>query len=213
MGNLDGSAGLSISIGTRTGLLASASCKTLYRMSKKNGYRGSFFDWMYGSGSLLIIDPVSDLGVDIAAGDALPSEAGSINFQVSATYNGQNILFGGAGPYNNNAQQVELMTVVVYAGTANITPDGCVFNTGELSRAEVDALVRTAPKNGNMASTETYRPTIKAGSLFSKFKSVLGTVANGLRSDAGQKALGMASQYLNKKDDRVGVFTGAGLRR
>jgi len=58
LGNQDGTAGLSISIGTRTGLLASASNKTLFRMSKKNGYRGTYFDWMYGSGGLLIIDPV-----------------------------------------------------------------------------------------------------------------------------------------------------------
>ena len=145
--------------------------------------------------------------MDVSAGDVLPGESGSVNFQVNATFNANNILYAGAGPYNNNAQQLELMVVVVYAGTANITPDGCNFNTGELSRGEIDALVRSAPKNGSMASTETFKPTIKAGSLFSKFKSVLGTVADGLRSDTGQAALKAASGYLNKS--RGGVFTAA----
>jgi hypothetical protein len=189
-------AGLQVSIGTRTGLLASASIKTIYRMAKKNGYRGSFQNWWL-NGGLIILDPVTDLGVDVNAGDVLPGESGSINFQVNATFNNSNILYCG-GAYNNNVP-LEMMVVVVYSGTANITPDGCVFNTGELTHSEVNALLRTAPKDGSMNSTEAFKPSIHAGSLFSKFKSVLGTVANGLKSDAGQKALGMASDYLNKK--------------
>ena len=213
LGNLDGTAGVSVSIGTRTGLLASASVKTLYRMAKKNGYRGSYFDWYYGSGSLLIIDPVMDLGIDPNC-DVLPGESGSVNFQINCTFNPTNIVYGNAGnasvsPYYTATQNTDLMVVVVYSGTANITPDGCTFNTGELSHSEVGALLKTAPKDGSMTSTETFKPTVQAGSLFSKFKSVLGTAASALKSDAGQKALGMVGDYLNKKGGslRAGVLT------
>jgi hypothetical protein len=200
-----GLANIQVSIGTRTGLLASSSIATMYRMAKKNGYNSNYNDYTMGSGGLIVIDPVEDLGVDLNAGDVLPGESGSVNFQINLTINNYNVLAAGVGsPWAVANPPIELMVVAVYSGTANITPDGCVFNTGELAPAEIDALIRTAPKDGSMTSTETFRPNIKAGSLFSKFKSVLGTVADGLKSDAGQKALG----YIAKKA-RGGAFTAA----
>jgi hypothetical protein len=201
-----GLAGIQVSLGNKTGQLASASTKTIYRMSKKNGYNGSFNEWLLNS--LIIIDPVCDLGIDVSAGDILPGETGSINFQINASFNNSNILFSGSTntAWGVNNMPTEMSVIVVYAGTVSISGDSAVYNTGELSHHEVDALLRTAPKNGTMMSTETFRPTVQAGSLFSKFKSVLGTVANGLKSDSGQKALGIASKYLNGGAMTAGNF-------
>ena len=127
-------------------------------------------------------------------------------------FNNSNVLMcGGTNiAYGQTAVPCELMVVVVYSGTANITPDGCTFNTGELSKNEVDTLLKVAPKDGTMSSSQTFRPTIGGAGLFSTFKSVLGTAANALKSDVGQKALGLASNYLNKKG---GVLSAAGLKR
>jgi hypothetical protein len=175
---------VSINIGNRTGLLTSASPQTLYRMSVRNGYKGSFNDWAYGSGSLLILDPVMDLGVNLQAGDILPGESGSVNFQFSATYSNANWVYSTAAAQGAAilAVPTELMIVPVYSGVVSITPDNCVFNIGELSEAEVNVLLRTAPKDGSMISTEAVNPTIKGGSLWSTAKSMLGSTARGIQS-------------------------------
>lgn len=173
---------VSVNIGNRTGLLTSASAKTLYRMSVRNGYQSTYNDWQYGSGSLLIIDPVEDLGVNLQAGDILPGESGSVNFAISATYSNANYLasFGQAGGADITGLPLELVIVPVYSGVVSITPDNCVFNIGELSESEVSALLRTAPKDGSMVSSEALKPTIEGGALFGKYKSILGHTARGM---------------------------------
>lgn len=173
---------VSVNIGNRTGLLTSASAKTLYRMSVRNGYKATYNDWQWGSGSLLVIDPVEDLGINLQAGDILPGESGSVNFQISATYSNANYLasFGQAGGADITGLPLELVIVPVYSGVVSITPDNCVFNIGELSEAEVNALLRTAPKDGTMVSSEQIKPTIEGGALFSKHKSILGHTARGM---------------------------------
>jgi hypothetical protein len=173
---------VSVNIGNRTGLLTSASAKTLYRMSVRNGYKATYNDWQWGSGSLLVIDPVEDLGVNLQAGDILPGESGSVNFQISATYSNANYLasFGQAGGADITGLPLELVIVPVYSGVVSITPDNCVFNIGELSESEVNALLRTAPKDGSMVSSEQIKPTIEGGALFGKHKSILGHTARGM---------------------------------
>lgn len=200
---------VSINIGNRTGLLQSASAKTLYRMSVRNGYQGTYNDFQNGQGSLLIIDPVSDLGVNLQAGDILPGEAGSVNFQINANYSNLNYVNaqGQLTATTLTALPCELVIVVCYSGVVSITPDNCVFNIGELSEAEVNALLRTAPKEGSMISSEAITPTIQGGGLFSKFKSILGSTARGI---------GAIAPYAQKVGDFLGeggVLSGAGLRR
>jgi hypothetical protein len=190
IGDNSGNANISIQIGTRTGLLASASTKTIYRMSKRNGYNSSWEDFSQGSGALLVLNPVEDLGVNIEAGDVVPGEAsGNVNFQINMMVNNGNYQYAGANSAIRNAQgvptgqqQLELMIVAVYSGTATITPDGCLYNLGELSPAEVSTLVAKAPRDGSMVSSEMIKPTVQGGSLFSKFKSILGKTASGVSS-------------------------------
>jgi len=196
----------SVQIGTRTGLLASASRKQLYRMARDNGYTGSWEDWDYGSGSLLLLDVVKDLGINIEAGDVIPGEAsGNVNFQISMTVNTSNYKYVAQTQAQREAlgvpagqTPIELMIVAVYSGIATIDPTGTLYSLGELSPAEVSALVKTAPKDGSMISSEAVKPTIQGGSLFSTVKSVLGKTARGIQAVQSnplfQQAVGMASK-------------------
>lgn len=214
-----GKPGLQINIGNRTGLLANASNKTLYEMSVRNGYQGTYTDWQYGSGSLLIIDPVEDLGVDLASGDTLPGEAASINFQYQCTFNNLNYVQGQAqtaGP-NQAAVALELLTIVSYTGICSITPDNCVYNTGELTESEVAALLRSADSEGKVISSEMVQPTVpQGGSLFSKVKSIAGHIAQGASSLASIPGVKDLAEDLGKKALKAvtgGVITGAGVHR
>ena len=203
---ISGNANTSIQIGTRTGLLASASRKQLYRMARDNGYTGSWEDWDYGSGSLMLIDVVKDLGINIEAGDVVPGEAsGNVNFQISMMVNSSNYNYVAQTQAQREALGVpagqcplEMMIVAVYSGVATIDPTGCLYSLGELSPAEVATLVTKAPKDGSMVSSEAIKPTIQGGSLFSSVKSILGKTARGVQAVTSnplfQQALGMASK-------------------
>jgi hypothetical protein len=173
-------------------------------MSQRNGYNSNYQDWQFGSGSLLIIDPVEDLGVNLSAGDYLPGESGSVNFQFSANYNAQNFVLAtalrGANPFTTNA--IELCVVAVYSGVCNITPNSCVTNTGDLSEAEVNALLRTAPVDGSMMSSEVLKPTVQGGSFASKYKNLLGHAATGLQALH-------SSGLLDKLSGKGGVLSSA----
>jgi hypothetical protein len=201
-----GNAQTSIQIGTRTGLLASASRKQIYRMARDNGYTSSWEDWDYGSGSLMLIDVVKDLGINIEAGDVVPGEAsGNVNFQISMTVNNSNFNYVAQTQAQRESLGVpagdcpiELMIVAIYSGVATIDPTGTLYSLGELSPAEVSTLVSTAPKDGTMISSEAINPTIKGGSLFSSVKSILGKTARGVQAVTSnplfQQAVGMASK-------------------
>lgn len=204
---------VAITLGNRSGLLSSASNETLYRMSVRNGYRGTYQDWQWGSGSLIILDPVADLGINLQSGDILPGESGSVNFQFQANYCDCNYAAASAAAAvataNNKTFTAELVIVPVYSGVVSITPDNCVFNIGDLTEAEVNHLLATAPKDGTAVSSEAVKPTIQGGSLFGKMKSILGHTANAI-STYGPMAVKLAEHAKNLTG---GVISGASLRR
>jgi len=189
-------AGISINYGVKSGLLASASSKTLYRISKRNGWKGSWNDWCNGQ-AVLLLSPTLDLGLDLMAGDVLPMEAAANqNFQCNMAFNDQPFRYAGAAAgaqYN-----VELMVCPVYRGVLSITPSSALFNLGELSHSEVQQALQTQPKDGRMISDEVVKPTVQGGSLFGTLKSLVGTTANALKSDIGQKALGYVAGMAGK---------------
>jgi hypothetical protein len=127
--------------------------------------------------------------------------------------NNSNYIYSGATQAIREAQGVpagqtalELMIVAVYSGTATITPDGCLYNLGELSPAEVSTLVAKAPRDGSMVSSEMIKPTVQGGSLFSKFKSILGKTAQGVSSVIDNPMFRQGLGYASK-------LSGGRLRR
>ena len=189
-------AGVNFNYGVKSGLLASASSKTLFRISKRNGWKGSWNDWCNGQ-AVLLLSPTLDLGLDLQAGDVLPGEAAANqNFQCNMTFNDQPFRYAGAAagePYD-----IELMVCPVYRGVLSITPSSALFNLGELSHSEVQQALQTQPKDGRMISDEVVKPTVQGGSLFGTLKSLVGTTANALKSDLGQKALGYVAGMAGK---------------
>ena len=150
-------ANFQITFGNRTGLLNSMSVKSAYLMSKKNGLNMSYNDWLMGSGSYLLINPVLDFGLNLtSSSDTLPSEAGNVNFSFQAVYNNANFINGyfvADAPVMPQTQ-FSIDMIVVYSGKCSISPDGCVPNTGDLTHAEVSMLLKKAPVDGSMVSTK-----------------------------------------------------------
>jgi len=174
------SAGLAINIGNRTGLLASASPQTLFRISRSNGYNGNFDEWQ-NSGGVIMLNPVKDLGIDPSL-DTLPLETGSVNFQYSCYFNNSNFAYSNSLPAGTVVPVPELMIVSVYAGIATITTDQCMFSLGSLSGNEINAVLSKAGKSGAMLSSENVEPTIQGKGLFAKGKHILGKMASSNRS-------------------------------
>ena len=126
----------------------------------------------------------------------LPMEAAANqNFQINIVLNDQPFRYAGAGAANYN---IELMVCPVYRGVVNITPSSALFNLGELSHSEVQQALQTQPKDGRMISDEVVKPSVQGGSLFGTLKSLVGTTANALKSDLGQKALGYVAGMAGK---------------
>ena len=169
IGNASGQAGLSIQLGTRTGMLASASTKTIYRMTCSNGYNSTFEDWTYGSGGVIAINPQKDLGTSVGDGLAGMS-SGNVNFQIQFNVNSFPQAYAGA--LATIPAVIEVMIVVVYGGLMDIQADTAVFNLGTLTQNEVDALLH---KNKSLVSSETVAQTVPSGSgLFAKGKVIVG---------------------------------------
>jgi len=192
-----GLAGISVNYGVKNGLLSGCSNKTLFRISKRNGWKGSWNDWVNGQ-AVLYLNPALDLGIDLNAGDALPMEnAANQNFQINLTLNAQPFNYAGVNLGANT--DLEVIVAPVYKGIVNITPNNALFNLGELSHAEVMQALAVQPKSGQMITDEHVAPSIKGAGLFSSLKSIVGKTADALKSDVGQKALSMGLDYAKNK--------------
>jgi len=192
-----GLAGISVNYGVKNGLLSGCSNKTLFRISKRNGYKGSWNDWCNGQ-AVLYLNPVLDLGIDLNSGDSLPMEnAANQNFQINLTLNAQPFNYAGVNLGANT--DLEVIVAPVYKGVVTITPNNALFNLGELSRSEVMQALAVQPKSGQMITDEHVNPTVKGAGLFSSLKSLVGKTADALKSDVGQKALSMGLDFAKNK--------------
>lgn len=192
-----GLAGISVNYGVKNGLLSGCSNKTLFRISKRNGWKGSWNDWCNGQ-AVLYLNPALDLGLDLNAGDALPMEnAANQNFQINLTLNAQPFNYAGVNLGANT--DLEVIVAPVYKGVVNITANNALFNLGELGKAEIMQALAVQPKSGQMITDEHVNPSIKGAGLFSSLKSLVGKTADALKSDVGQKALSMGLDYAKNK--------------
>jgi hypothetical protein len=205
LGDRLGLANLTVNIGTKSGQLAGASVKTIFRFACENGYNGSWNQWCQNP--VVILNPVKNLGIDLNAGDIVPGESGYVNFQFQYMINNAPFNFAQS---ENNFNDVETVVTVVYKGTANLTPDGCIYNLGELNHREVESALKIQPKEG-MPSSEVFQPTIKAGSLFGSLRSLVGKGASAVKSVMENPLTGQVIDYLAKQ--KGGAMTAAGLRK
>jgi hypothetical protein len=207
LGDLNGKANFQVNIGTKSGQLATASVKTIWRMSVANGSNQSWNEFL-NNGAVVIINPVKDLGIDLSAGDILPSENGYVNFQVNMMINNQPFL---QSNYLTAIPNIETLVIPVYKGTVNLTPDGCIFSLGELSHREIETALKSQPKDGSMVSNEVFQPTVKAGSLFGSLKSLVGKGASAIKSAMANPMVQQGIDYLASQHG--GGMTAAGLKK
>lgn len=202
-----------ITLGNRSGLLTSASKHSLYEIAVRNGYNSSYADFSLGSGSLFILSPTKDLGLNLAAGDIAVGQNGSVNFQFQANYTNQNYVdaTGATGGADITTMVPELVIIPVFSGRATLSPSNCIFSIADLSDSEMRQLLRTADESdGTKVSSETLKPTIQGGSLFGSAKRLLSKVAEGIQSVAGHPIM---SALAGMGGDSGGLLTGGKLRR
>jgi len=150
---------IQIQFQNRSNLLASYTQNDLYRMSVKNGLTMSFHEFSKSVGSIVIIDIVSDLGLQ-------PDESSGENkynqLRCDVSYSTEPLQYG------VQTQQVkyDAIVVVVTAGEAIITPNTCKFQTSSITGTEVIALTAMGDSKvtgGGLRGTLASR----GGSLFS----------------------------------------------
>lgn len=155
-----------VSLGTRSGLLAQCSRDELWSLSKAAGSNQTRDSFCMGAGSFVLIDPISQFGVDAAGGQLLPGENGSLNFYVRGQYQVNNCvasLQGDAGAsLLPQADSYEMVIVALYEGQMIATPASFMYNTGVLSPSEVDQLV----KSGSAVSKEAIKKEINGAGLY-----------------------------------------------
>ena len=167
----DASAGVSVQIGSRTGLMASMTQKSMYQLAVAAGYNSSYNDYAYGSGSILAIDPVKTLGINPAV-DSLPGETkGDVNFQVTLLANNKNFVYA-----NNTAavagQTLECVVIGVYSGIATVTSDLVQFSIGTLSPNEINTLIN---KPTSWVSSDVVEKSNSTGSgLYARGRQIQG---------------------------------------
>jgi hypothetical protein len=171
---------LSIQLNSRQGLLRAASTKELYRMSVRNGYPYSFTTWQK-TGGPVIVNTVVDLGLSPENSDIFPQMAGNVILQVTATYNNSN--------YVNAAVQQGVDTAVNFTptltlicmqkGIAMISPDSMALDLGPLSVSEVNAALMSSAKGEAIPEQVVDAFENYGGSLFTKKKGFLSSVAMG----------------------------------
>ena len=193
--NISGSAvaGISLSLGTREGLLSSATNQDLYRMAVRNGYQYSYNRWIQNT--VYIIDPVSDLGLNPQTESYPLENQGSVNLSIQFYENNYGRLLSGVAPTGTTA---EVVLIPLYKGTISITPQQMFNSIAVLSSNEVEQILKTQPKDGSMMSDEAVKPSIAGAGLFDTLKSIAGHTASALASPLAQNILSKANDYLNK---------------
>lgn len=155
-----------VSLGARSGLLAQCSRDQIWALSKEAGSNQTRDSFCSGSGSFIVIDPVSQFGVNAEGGDLLPGENGSLNFYFQGKFTTTNVQASLQGAVANSklntAAAFELVIVALYEGNMIATPSSYMYNTSVLTGSEVDQLVKT----GSTVSSEAIKKEINGAGLY-----------------------------------------------
>lgn len=196
---------VSINWNNQSGILASATQYDLYNISRKNGCRMSFPQWMgecgnaltalnkiSGPGSLLCIDFADDIGLnDLEA----PGQLGTYQFQVTIKFKNVNPTL---------TQTYRLMAVFITSGVLQIFKNEATTSVGILSKEEV-LKAKTFPQVQFKNVHDFY-----GGNFWNGLKSFVSRAAKGV-----QKALPYVEKALPYVQQGVQLASklGAGKRK
>lgn len=202
---------LSINFDNRQNLLASAQTHDLYYMNLKNGYNGSWNDFIGGpatdfnrdyqyglSGAPLVVEFGTDIGLspDLSAG-----VSGTFQFQITATFKNPNP--------NATLTQATLWVIEVDEGLVTIENNSMIVQTSVLSKADVLNAHDTHP----WVSYETLMRPEGGASFFDKLKSIASTVLPVAQNVC--KGVSAVSPFLGRGEGmgEGGILVGDGMRR
>ena len=161
---------ISLDLGTRSGLLAEASPQALYRMSVKNGYRGTWDQWYNQTGSVLCIDFASDVSLDL-----LDAPGALKQMQISFALKYSNLYVAENNPSDVNASVPSLVNftiycIVVYDGMMIIKDGEALLESNDVSALDVADSTKVAKICYDDLADYAYGGDFVGGSL-SKFIS------------------------------------------
>ena len=144
---LDGCASItnvSMTFNNVTGLLSTASQNDLYNLSCRNGYCGTYDDFVKHKGSIIILDLAKDIGLDALSA---VSSAGAYNYNITVTCYDPSDSFtddNSTAPLNPHFKW-RLNTLVINDGLLEITP-----SSTKLTSSFDRSLVLAALSEGNV---------------------------------------------------------------
>ena len=158
---------VSIIFNNKASLLQTCTPQDLYQMSVKNGYCGSWAQWSQYQGSVLFIDPATDLGLE---SDVADGSLGSRNLQIQITF------FNPTAPTqpnlvvdNSRTVQYVIWCAVVSEGVFTIRNQQAIISTAVLTPEDV--LASHTSEKYDYSSIQKEQQCI-GGSLFSDIASM-----------------------------------------
>lgn len=178
--------GISLDLGTRSGLLAECTPEALYRMSVKNGYRGTWDAWYKHTGSVLCIDFGSDVSLDLLdAPGALKQMQISFRLRIKNLYSNRENASDGATEANVRFQYY---CIVVYDGMMIIKDGDVLFESNDVSALDVADSSKVRKLSYDDVADYVYGGMYTGGSL-SKFISKAKTGLSKAKDFAQQKII------------------------
>lgn len=179
--------GISLDLGTRSGLLAEASPEALYRMSVKNGYQGSWDAWYKRIGSVLCIDFGQDVSLDLLdAPGALKQMQISFRLQYTNLYNDKANPAIAGDPSVANVFQI--YCIVVYDGMLIVKDGEVLFESNDVSALDVADSSKVRKLSYDDIADYVYGGTFTGGSI-SKFISKVKTGLSKAKDFTQQKII------------------------
>lgn len=163
--------------------------RELYLEAVANGYASTYEDWVYGSGSIICLDPMKQLGfnpqTDISLG-----EGGSVTFRIQMNASFLNYKLAGLYSAPTNVP-LQLVVIADYQGSfsASDNQQG-LFTLSTVTPQEVKSLFDKPLPSRDML------PEGLKGEGAGFGKHIVHHLGKALKSDAGKAVLGMAKKHL-----------------
>ncbi len=178
--------GISLDLGTRSGLLAECTKEALFRMSVKNGYRGTWDSWFNRVGSVLCIDFGSDVSLDL-----LDAPGALKQMQISFRLRIKNLYSNREKPSDVASEadvRFQYYCIVVYDGMMIIKDGEVLFESNDVSALDVADSTKVRKISYDDIADYVYGGMYTGGSL-SKFISKAKTGLSKAKDFAQQKII------------------------
>lgn len=210
---------LNLQVLERVGQFTTYTPLDIYRMSAANGYKGTYWDWLYRTGSLVIMDTNSDICLSAREADG-QNIVTTFQIAVTGNYSAAQYQLGGTA---SMLQGVEYLLYVVAVIPGKIVIGGGLSQVvceGPNPAQVYSLLSDNAPKAwpADITSSRGATTAPSGGGLFSTIGRVAKTARAGVaglhhlvsaHGDTFKKVLGTANRLLNPDDEGGDIVAGS----